>query len=1481
MGTIVAVLAISVAPAGAAGLAVRAVPAGAVSGPSVALSTAAARAGKVAYTVGFTTSSGGALASGSGTVTLSGPTGTVFNGADATYLFDDRTSGMTGTTYGFGGTVGQSGAAITVPTPIAIAAGDRVTITAPGVTNATSTGPHQLGISTSSDTTPVTAGFTLSAPAPVNSVSVHLSTTAAGATQVRYTVSFTASATGALVPGANADSASGITLSGPAGTVFFNRLTNYEADYEVHDLTSGVTGTSYGSDDPVSNGGATITLRVPIAIAAGDQVTVTAPLVGNAAAGSLALTVRTSSDITPAPAPFTLVAPSAPGALTVRLSSTAAGATHVSYTAEFTASATGGLVGDPFAQYSGDVILSAAAGTVFDHGVAADYRFDDLTSGATGTYFGIVGTVSRGGATIAMPVPIPFAAGDKVRVTATGVANSPDAGSQTLTVRTTSDTTPADVGYRLSPPSPVRGLTVSPSHPQAGALAQYTIGFATSATGNLAQYGEITVTGPAGTVFPASRADYCILTSGAAYCAALFAVTRPTGNQAQVIIGLLDAIPAGAPVTLIITGARNSSAAGSRALIVSTSSDTVPATAALPLIWWPGTAVTGTISYQGSPQPGVQVLACPADGTPGECEADVTDNNGAFYEPTGYGAYAITATPAENPTGAQATTVGVAVSSAQPVVTQDITLPRPAGLPAGTTFTVSGRTETAGQVPTLVWSVSSTFTTAGPPDGVGVAVVTATNPKTGADVSVLAPMTESPPGSGKYTATIPPMYPAHGAAAIKAIILPIASARPAPTDFTGGPHSGGTRLLARVSGSVRQILFGGKPGTQLQQVAPGLWSVVAPAGAGKVPMTAVTAAGKTGLGEWTYLPPIDLSTTSGPGDGGGTITLSGSDLGPDPWVLFGGEPSRDVTRTGPDTYTVSVPPGEGTVPVTVIYPGVGVTHAGEYTRTTVPAVLSALLENYYEGAEPLLIFAHVMEAADLEPGGFAGLAEHFAEVLIHAATGYKFTEGPTGALVKAFGEELLLEGPGGWFEYMLARVAASEIDKALYASFSALIDPSGAVVDLSGRPVRAALATLQAPIGPRRVFEAVPASSAGISPHTNPETTGPDGRFDWNAAAGTYRVHAVSATCRTSHRQPASANSATFRLPPPATGLVIILPCQLGRPARPRVGALSPSVLPAGGGPVLVTGTGIGAATHVTVGRRAVPFAVLDAGTLQITAPPGSGAPSVVVTTASGASTSRPGAATLRYIPIFVPPGTGEGHLYWTNIGGGTIKQANRDGSGKATLVTAQTQPFGVAADGSHIYWANFSAGAIMDANLNGTGVTTLVTGQSYPFGVAVDGSHIYWANQGAGTINDANLDGTGVTTLVTGQSGAAGVAVDQSHIYWADNSSGAIMDANLDGTGVTTLVTGQNQPNYLTVDSSHIYWTLGRTIMRANLDGTGVTTLLTRQDFPVGVAVDSSHIYWANHASGTIMDANLDGTGGTTLVTGQDAAAGVALGPQ
>ncbi len=169
-----------------------------------------------------------------------------------------------------------------------------------------------------------------SGPGSVSGVSVSLSTSAAGATEVDYTAGFTTSSTGALT--ANTSTIS-ISTSGP--TEFVD-----SCNYTVTDTTTAASSTACPTSVPSS----TVTITTPINIHHGDHVTVQAvEVVNSPSTGSQTLTVSTSADLA-GTTNFSLVAPSPVSGVSVSLSTVAAGATEVDYTAAFTTSSSTGAL---------------------------------------------------------------------------------------------------------------------------------------------------------------------------------------------------------------------------------------------------------------------------------------------------------------------------------------------------------------------------------------------------------------------------------------------------------------------------------------------------------------------------------------------------------------------------------------------------------------------------------------------------------------------------------------------------------------------------------------------------------------------------------------------------------------------------------------------------------------------------------------------------------------------------------------------------------------------------------------------------------------------------------------------------------------------------------------------------------------------------------------------------------------------------------
>jgi hypothetical protein len=101
----------------------------------------------------------------------------------------------------------------------------------------------------------------------------------------------------------------------------------------------------------------------------------------------------------------------------------------------------------------------------------------------------------------------------------------------------------------------------------------------------------------------------------------------------------------------------------------------------------------------------------------------------------------------------------------------------------------------------------------------------------------------------------------------------------------------------------------------------------------------------------------------------------------------------------------------------------------------------------------------------------------------------------------------------------------------------------------------------------------------------------------------------------------------------------------------------------------------------------------------------------------------------------------GEGYVFWTNKGDGTIRHVFPGDAGGAAVIA--TDPPGVANivfSFPYLYWTNAAAGTISRCSAPDCmgGSTVIAANQVQPFGIAVDGSYVYWTNEGNGTTGGA-----------------------------------------------------------------------------------------------------------------------------------------------
>ncbi len=677
--------------------------------------------------------------------------------------------------------------------------------------------------------------------------------------------------------------------------------------------------------------------------------------------------------------------------------------------------------------------------------------------------------------------------------------------------------------------------------------------------------------------------------------------------------------------------------------------------------------VSGTVERpDGTPLADALVQDC-ASVTGWQCRRTLTSSDGTFsldapvaasivlaaFPPAGSGLFTASRGPLTVPVdGLQAVRIVVGAAQAQE-------------LPSG--LRINGQSTT----PRLLWTRSSSATLTGCEHGLAVVSVIGVNRVDGKPFLNVTPLTETPPGSGAYVGTIPPLAPNNGPVRIESSVM---CPPQSPLLPNTGPATGGNTIDITGSGftGASGVRFGGAAATFTVQ-ADDLIEAVVPPGTGTVPVTVAVGASIHPVDDYTYVAITSISPANGPPGGGTVVEIRGTGLASATRVAFGENAADFVQVTDSEIHAVS-PPGSGTrdITVTTAYGGTTpITPAARFTylmtatlrasdfdglpRLTIPQDARTAVLVPAVAATFRLVLAYAKDW--LLPVIAAGTAAWRAAILAigptceirRAALKDLFSLGILGGALKLLpgtsarlsddALEMILGASGPVLVDSTIFVVGSTavfalnwlIDKAVDAVlatcsgapgfdsspvFNGLIDPSGTVVDRNGNLIVGATATILRSDSAAGPFAPVSATSPGISPHINPQTTGSNGMFQWDVAAGFYEVEASKPGCT----DPGNAGSPTSTIgplpvPPPQLGLVITLACpDEPPPPVPSVTSLSVGTgPPAGGTPATILGSGFTPSSTVTFGQTSAPATFLSSEMLMVVSPPGAGLVHVVV----------------------------------------------------------------------------------------------------------------------------------------------------------------------------------------------------------------------------------------------------------------------------
>ena len=242
----------------------------------------------------------------------------------------------------------------------------------------------------------------------------------------------------------------------------------------------------------------------------------------------------------------------------------------------------------------------------------------------------------------------------------------------------------------------------------------------------------------------------------------------------------------------------------------------------------------------------------------------------------------------------------------------NLTMPVLQPLPAG--LSIAGQD---GGVPTFYSGSPAPMTVRGCRHGTGVVVVRGTDTATGKNVTFLIALTESPIGSGPYSAQLPPLWPVHGDVSIGDYIYCPEAIAP-----TAGLAAGGTVVTLKGTGftGATGVRFGTTPATAFKVLSNSLMEAIAPPGSGTVTVSVATPHGLLrggSLSQYTYISLKSVTPSDGPASGSTEVVIRGQDLGHVNTLWFGDRQATNLKVVSDDEIEALTPPGSGDEPVTI------------------------------------------------------------------------------------------------------------------------------------------------------------------------------------------------------------------------------------------------------------------------------------------------------------------------------------------------------------------------------------------------------------------------------------------------------------------------------------------------------------------------------------------------------------------------------------
>jgi len=487
-----------------------------------------------------------------------------------------------------------------------------------------------------------------------------------------------------------------------------------------------------------------------------------------------------------------------------------------------------------------------------------------------------------------------------------------------------------------------------------------------------------------------------------------------------------------------------------------------------------------------------------------------------------------------------------------------------------------------------------------------------------------------------------------------------------------GPTTGGTTVIITGSNfaSTTAVTFGGTSATGFTVNSNTQITATAPAGTSTVDIRVTTTGGTSATSvadRFTYVPApavTSLSPASGPGTGGNTVIITGTDFGAVNAVTFGATAATAYTVNSATQITATAPAGSGTVNVRVTTAGgtSATSSADQYTYLSAPTVTSlsptsgptaggttvVITGANLAGATTVFFGAahatgYIVNSAtqitatapagtgtvDVRVATSAGIsatsvADQFTYVSAPTVTSVSPTAGPPGG-----GNTLLITGTGFTGATAVTFGGQAALGYAVDSATQIRAEAPAGTGTVNVR-VTTAGGTSATSAANQYSYAAVPTITA-VSPTSGPGTGGTSVTITGSNFSGATAVtfggtaatgYTVNSATQITATAPAGTGTVDIRVTTGGGTSATSVADQFTYVSAPTVTSVSPTAGPPGGGnTLLITGTGFIGATAVTFGGQAALGYTVDSATqIRAEAPAGTGTVNVRVTTAGGTS---------------------------------------------------------------------------------------------------------------------------------------------------------------------------------------------------------------------------------------------------------------------